>query len=422
MKLRRPGLKDGRSSIARLFAWRKLRAAPVARQASRVFVVINTASVHKKFELIEAGAVETNELPEHGAVVIVFDSGRDEKDKRIVLPKPMGDRAAKDHVYEVVDDKARIIRSPVHSQLVYARDLHSLADFNQNVVIPGTLVIDHIISPTTATPTVVPIVLHGVGGEVQALLLYAVKRDKAEPATAVGQLQVTLKLQPNSSLEDLITAYAGKNGISLDGVDVEGPDNTALRTLSGSLPGYPLENDVFGLPVSKIYRFACISSAALAAASVGANVLFAAEAGYLSVASSQAIEARDEFSHQIAQTLTKEIRALASVVSVDEADAIAKAKSVWHPSALVAVECSTAKCTLELSTSVTRRASQTTADASGQLVSQSLEEELVRGVVAKAAPAGYVKRQVAITGDGNVVTVTFEQQKPDSSIRGLLPN
>jgi hypothetical protein len=188
------------------------------------------------------------------------------------------------------------------------------------------------------------------------------------------------------------------------------------------LPGYATENDLFGVPLSRLFKVACAGSAILAGASIAGNVVMGLEAGLLQMSASKAAEERDLVQRQINDTLTSNMRQLAATVSVDHDSAISAAKAVWHPNSVTTIECTTISCVVQLSVGATRQDSPIAGDGTQGLISQGVDESVIRDVLAQHAPQGYRETEVAITGDGNVVTVTFEQQKPDSPVRSLLPH
>jgi hypothetical protein len=96
-----------------------------------------------------------------GCVVFLFednDSGTS-IDHRLVLPKKLGPHATKEYVLEKTGDSARYIRSKQNALLVYARLISALEGFGTNIVIPGAMVIDQIVPPTSQDPVIVPILL-----------------------------------------------------------------------------------------------------------------------------------------------------------------------------------------------------------------------------------------------------------------------
>jgi hypothetical protein len=56
------------------------------------------------------------------------------------------------------------------------------------------------------------------------------------------------------------------------------------------LSGYPIENDLIGIPVSKVMRVAVVGSAVLACASIAGNLVMSVEAGYLHYSASNAAQ------------------------------------------------------------------------------------------------------------------------------------
>lgn len=409
---------------------RKLKQVPQTRAPARVFVVIRTVKAQACFEITAEGALEfdSNALPQEGAILYVFEAGdkdRESADRRFALPKKMSARAAHEHVLEAISEKARIIRSANNPQIAYARDLRSLGTFNRNLVIPGALVVDHFVSPTSAEPVIVPVVLQNSAGDVLAVLIYTVRPGADEGLSSVERLQYTKA--PQITIESLVVQYSESAARalkieSLATARAVGPTEKELFELATQLPSYATENDLLGVPVSQALKVACVVSAVFAAVSVGANILMGAEAGYLAVSADKAQAERDELRKKINHTLTTQIRSFASAMSIDEGGAIQAAKDVWHPNSFVSIDCTSNSCLLGLSASVTRRGGQAAIGGSDQLASQVVEQEMVSDVLTQAAPPGFKKKEVAITGDGNVVTVTFEQQKSDSPVRRLLPH
>lgn len=385
-----------------------------------VFAVVFTPQRKSIFELTEEGARECQALPESGATVFVFDGNSESKDRRIVLPKTMGDRAAKEHVYETIDDRARIIRVPSNPNVVYARDLLSLETFEGHKVIPGPLLIDHILGTTLEQATVFPIIFRDSNQKVIALIQYAVRPDSEKGTTAIGSIQSTSK--PDGEIVDLIEIFATKNKIAIADQDITGPTENVMYQLARTLPSYPTENDLFGLPLSQVYKGMAVGAGCVAALGLLCNVYLGIEAGYLSVSASRAEKERDELAQEVTKMLTRDIRAFARSVSIDDKRVVQSAQDVWHPNATTKITCTLTKCTIDLVGSIERLDGQNLTQGGSQLVSNVVDEELVRNVLLQKAPSGFRKQNIAISGDANVITVTFEQQKANLPIFDLLPH
>lgn len=409
--------------------FRRLGAKQVAtREPAPVFVLVITPKAEACFELRESGAVDVDRsaLPQHGAVIFLFEGGDDERakaDLRIELPKRTSNRAAKEKVLEEINSKARMFRSPNYPGIIYGRDLRSLSSFGQNMVIPGPSLIDHLVAPTTDEAWIVPIVLSDSEGGTIAVIMCTVRPGDDGHASVQERLQLTK--QPGVTTDTLITDFAKqavRKNRAFEKPQVIQPTDRDLISLAATLPFYPLENEVFGVPVSNFFQYGLVVAGVVAGVSIAGNVVLGLEAGYLDISASQAIGERDQFSRKVNDTLNSRMRALATAMSVDVGETVKAAQSVWQPDSLVSVDCNSMVCTLSLTTSVNRPSLQGTVDTGGQLVSSTVDRESISSILMQAAPAGYRKKEVAITGDGNVVTVIFEHQNPDSPARRLLPH
>lgn len=409
--------------------FRALGAKKVAaREPAPVYVLVVTPKAEACFELRENGAVDVDRaaLPQQGAVIYLFEGGDDERakaDLRIELPKKTSNRAAKEKVLEEINSKARMFRSPSYPGIMYGRDLRSLSAFGQNMVIPGPSLIDYLVPPTTQEAWIVPIVLSDSEGSTIAVIMCTVRPGDDGQASVQERLQLTK--QPGVTTDTLITDFAKqavRKNKAFEKPQVVQPTERDLISLAATLPFYPLENEVFGLPVSNLFKYGLVVAGAVAGISIAGNVVMGLEAGYLDLSATQAVSERDQLSRKVNETLNSRMRALATALSVDIGDTVKAAQSVWQPDALVTVDCNAMVCTLSLTTSVNRASLQGTVDTAGQLVSSTVDRESISAILMQAAPTGYRKKEVAITGDGNVVTVIFEHQNPDSPARRLLPH
>lgn len=435
MKLKRRGSRESASGI-----WQRLKARfsarrPVLAQASgnegkRVFVLVKTSKLSKTFEITEGGAADIGEnpLPASGAVVIVFESAESKReipDHRIQMPKALKGRALRDQINEVVGERARIIRSPQSNRLVYAREVSSLEQFGTNQVIPGALVVDHFAKSEENQPQVVAFVLRGLAGDIAAVIAYTVVPD--EEAGIASVQRMTFSNQPQDTVDSIVGEYCAKAASATKRNDFKmiepiGPTDGELWRLAGSLPSYPVENDIGGVPMSKLYRVTCIGSAALACMSIAGNAALGLEAEFRRQSANDAVAARDALQKKIVGEFTEQIRHYAKSGSVDHTSVIQAAKDVWQPNSLASIECTAMSCSIEVAVAANRRESALAGDSGQSLMSQAVDESVIRAVIKQQAPAGFTKKDIAITGDGNVVTVTFEQQKPNTPVQRMLPH
>jgi hypothetical protein len=425
--------RDKRSSFRRLLDMRAKRkpSKTEAREQSRVFVLVRTPKVEGTYEITADGAVEIDKasLPQSDAVLLIFEGGAENEaeasDRRIALPRKMGARAIREHVDEIVGEKARMIRSPEHPQVVYARKLRSLDPYGSNTVIPGAAVVDHIVPPGADKIKVVPVILNGTDGSVLAVVNLTVRPGGDSGITTVERLKYTKK--PAVTIDELVVDYIASvaRALKVEAIpseDVLGPTQRELFELARTLPAYANEDEFFGMPASRALKLAVVGSAVLASVSIAGNVVMGAEAGYLALSAQKAQEERDEFRKKIDQTLTSDIRSYAAAASIDLPAVLVAANEVWHTNSLVGIECTTTSCIVNLSAGVQKLEAGSGADTASQLLGPATDKELMKAVLSQPAPRGYHKKEVVITGDGNVVTVTFEQQKPDDPVYRLLPH
>jgi hypothetical protein len=287
------------------------------------------------------------------------------------------------------------------------------------------MVIDEIVSPGSQDPAIVPILLSDAEESLRAIILFTVK-PTINGITSIERMQYTKA--PQSSPEEMIRKYSSDSqrslvsaGIARSELQVIGPTEKELLNFAPKLSGYPIENDLIGIPVSKVMRVAVVGSAALACSSIAANLVMGVEAGYLQYSANSAVQERDALRKKFEQAFTARIRPLAQATSVDVRSAVNAASEVWHPNSLVDIVCTTSTCTVSLRAGV-GPLDQVSADTAGQALDAVPDQSLIKEVLAQEPPKGYRKKEVTITGDGNEITVVFEQQKPDSPVHRLLPH
>lgn len=405
-----------------LFAGRKT----ITRPPAPVFMVVITPKAEAFFQLRADGAVDVDRsaLPSEGAVIFLFEGGDDAREKadlRMESPKGTSYRASKERMLEEIATRARMFQAPAYPSIIYGRNQRSLAAYGQNIVIPGPSVIDHLVPPSTDQAWIIPLVLTDRDDRTAAVVMLPVLPGKDGNASTHERLQLTK--QPGVDTKTLIEGFAeqaarkNKEFAKAGVIEVTAED---LIRLSTTLPSYPLENEVFGVPASSVFRYGAVAAGVVASVSVAGNVVMGLEAGYLRISANQATSERDQLSQKVDHAFSTRVRSLARAMSVDVDGTVKAAQGIWQPDSLVAVDCTTKGCSLRLTANL-NRGNTFGVDTSAQLVSSVLDKESLNGILMQAPPLGYRKKEVAITGDGNVITVVFEHQNPDSPARKLLP-
>lgn len=295
----------------------------VSTTISTLWLSIRARKAVTLWEVTRDKIVEVEQIPRDAWPVLSLD----ERDVRFTVPRPLSNRGARSIVWREVGQPARIINRS-RQGVIYGRPNKELPETHD--IIPAAILIDAILRDKgwPNEPFAVGFLLSVEGSHNEILALW-----RGMAKQELSNVEVTENAQ---QIERIIETFCDKHKIDTDNDDnlkVIPLDEVfdALNRYAASLSQYPTYDDLFGIPVTRVWAgvsltFACAALVVLCIALTYWYRIRTVDEEYASTLSKSASSRQ-----AVIELFNKNVGRVADRASIDYRGLIAKARQIYSP-------------------------------------------------------------------------------------------